>query len=322
MSVSGSNPYTVTDSSGTQDWNGSAYSTESGVNVYAQGTPGQTNLWWMIGLTRSPGISYTSIEYALYYNTDGNLLIYESGSYVGTYGPYTTGDIGRVTYDGVYIRYYADKSGTRPIRVVAVSGLTGLKIQLASYGGGSMNNVYFGACSQIQGSRAQVKLVGGGGGAAGYCESGGAGGYAEALVDTSAVNSVAVTVGGAGSAVVYYAAAGTGGTTSFGAYCSATGGGGANSYSSHSGGYGGVGSGGSVSLLGSAGCGHINSAGSWSGGRGGYSYFGGSGPFNRATATKTYSGSPGAGGPGGGTDGNGTTGGIGENGLVLVYTYK
>ena len=321
VSASGSNPYTLTHSAAPSSWTQSAYSSESGVSVGAQATPSQTNNYIMFGLTRTPGASYTAIEYALYYSADGNLNIYESGSYVGNYGTYSTTDIGRVTYDGSYIRYYCDRSGTRPIRVVAVSGLTGLKFEAAFYNGGALNNVYFGSCTQLQGSTAQVKLVGGGGGGAGYCESGGAGGYSDIIIDSSAVSNVAVTIGAAGGGVAYYAAGGSGGTTSFGTYCSATGGGGSNSYSAHSGGFGGVGSSGNVNLLGSAGCGHVNSVGYWSGGRGGYSYFGGSGPFTRETATKIYAGSPGAGGPGGRSD-EGGTGGAGEKGLVVIYTYK
>ena len=38
--------------------------------------------------------------------------------------------------------------------------------------------------------KALVKVQGGGGGAAGYCESGGAGGFAEKVVDVSNVSSV------------------------------------------------------------------------------------------------------------------------------------
>ena len=177
-----------------------------------------------------------------------------------------------------------------------------------------------------------VKLVGAGGGAAGYCESGGAGGYAEGQFDVSDVSTVTVTVGAGGTSVAYYAAAGGGGTSSFGSYCSATGGGGSNSYSQHSGGYGGVGSGGAINLLGGGGNGHVNSVGSWSGGRGGQSYFGGSAGFirNHGNLSGSYlgkngNGSPGAGGPGSQTDGataGGQIGGYGENGIVIVYAYK
>ena len=87
-----------------------------------------------------------------------------------------------------------------------------------------------------------VKVVGGGGGSAGYSESGGAGGYAEEIIDVTGVSSVSVTVGGGGGGVAYYNSAGDGGTSSFGSYCSASGGYGANRNLSHTDGHGGAGS--------------------------------------------------------------------------------
>jgi hypothetical protein len=167
-----------------------------------------------------------------------------------------------------------------------------------------------------------VKLIGGGGGSAGYCEAGGAGGYAEGIFDMTGVSTVTVTVGGGGGGVGYYAAAGTGGTTSFGGYLTATGGGGANTYSSHSGGHGGIGSGGSINLYGGAGRGHSNSIGHGTASQGGQGYFGGSAGYNRATNnSKAYVGAPGTGAPGGRTN-DGSTGVAGEAGLVIVYSYK
>ena len=69
-----------------------------------------------------------------------------------------------------------------------------------------------------------VKIAGGGGGSAGYCESGGAGGYTEGMFALAAGTAVTVTIGGGGGGVGYYAAAGNGGTTTFGTYLTATGG--------------------------------------------------------------------------------------------------
>lgn len=180
-------------------------------------------------------------------------------------------------------------------------------------------------------TRVHVKVVGGGGGGAGYCESGGAGGYAESYIDVTGVSTVTVTVGGGGGGVGYYAGATGGGTSSFGSYVSATGGGGANTYSSHSGGFGGSGSGGYVNLQGGAGSGHTNSTGSWPGGRGGWSFFGGGSPTTRnhghlgTPYPKISYGSAGSGGTGGQTDGwvpCGNTGWPGEPGVVIVYHYK
>lgn len=174
-----------------------------------------------------------------------------------------------------------------------------------------------------------VKCVGGGGGAAGYCESGGAGGFSEGIFNVTGVASVSVTVGGGGGGVGYYAGASGGGTSSFGGYISASGGGGANTYSGHSGGHGGSGSGGQVNLIGGGGSGHTNSSGSNTQGRGGYSYFGGGAAQIRnhghlgSFYGKLHLGAPGAGGPGGMTDGSGMEiGGQGETGMVLVYAYK
>lgn len=194
-------------------------------------------------------------------------------------------------------------------------------ISIASYGSaGTFTWTKPSGCTRVL-----VKLVGGGGGAAGYCESGGAGGYSEKVIDVSAVSTVTVTVGGGGASVGYYAAGGDGGTSSFGAYCSATGGYGANRNASHSGGVGGIGSNGDINIYGGTGTGHTNSAGHYPGGVGGRSFFGGSGTVNRATTSnKLYSGSPGTGGPGGRTnDGTGGAGiANGEAGLVIVYSYK
>lgn len=180
-------------------------------------------------------------------------------------------------------------------------------------------------------TRVLVKVIGGGGGGAGYCESGGAGGYAEGYFDVTGVSSVAVTIGGGGSGVGYYTTAGSGGTSSFGSYISATGGAGANTWSSHSGGAGGSGSGGYINLQGGGGSGHTNSASTWPGGRGGWGYFGGGASTARnhsnlgSPVPKVSNGAAGAGGPGGQTDGwapSSNTGWNGEPGLVIVYSYK
>lgn len=179
-------------------------------------------------------------------------------------------------------------------------------------------------------TKVHVKVVGGGGGAAGYCESGGAGGYSEALIDVTSVSSVAVTVGGGGWGSGYYSASSNGGTSSFGSYCSASGGYGANQNYSHSGGHGGSGSGGQLNIQGAAGRGHTNSVGSWSGGNGGWSYFGGGachirnhGNLGNGLVGKVYRGAPGSGAPGAMTDGAGYAqhGGAGEPGYVIVYSY-
>ena len=168
-----------------------------------------------------------------------------------------------------------------------------------------------------------VKVVGGGGGAAGYCESGGSGGYSEKTIDATGIASnVTVTVGGGGGVVGYYTAGGTGGTSSFGSYCSATGGYGSNANVAHTGGHGGTGSSGDINLSGGNGTGHINSMGHGQIGRGGESYWGGSSSVNRNVSPYTMgNGAPGAGGTGVITD-SGTQGTSGEAGAVMIWEYQ
>jgi len=314
-------PYTITHSAAPATWTQSAYSTESGVNVFAQATPNQTNTYIMVGLTRTPGASYTAIEYALYYNADGNLYIYESGNNIGTFGTYSTTTVGRVTYDGSYIRYYADVNGTRPIRVVAVSGLTGLKFQAAFYNGGALSGVYFGSNTHQIAKKAFAIVTGGGGGAAGYAESGGSGGHCERMIDVTGVQTVTVTIGGGGSTVTYYAVAGNGGTSSFGSYATATGGNGGNANFQHSGGSGGTGSGGDVNLVGGTGTGHVNLAGSGAMSSGGQSYWGGGYAISHSQNVPIGFSAPGAGGCGGRTDAT-SPGSVGAPGAVVVYSYS
>lgn len=183
-----------------------------------------------------------------------------------------------------------------------------------------------------------VKLIGGGGGGAGYCEGGGAGGYAEGFYNVTTVGSVGVTVGGGGSYAAYYSGAGNGGTTSFGGYLSASGGYGANQNYSHSGGHGGNSFGGAAfSVQGGAGCGHINSVGhSTASVVGGSGYFGGPAAHIRNHSNLGWNvqhgigpmGAPGSGGAANITDwgyshprGH-STGEYGNAGLVIIYSYR
>lgn len=166
-----------------------------------------------------------------------------------------------------------------------------------------------------------VKVQGGGGGSAGHCEGGGAGGYAERLIhDLVGGNTVAVTIGGGGGGVGYYAGAGAGGTSSFGGYCSATGGYGANNNYSHTGGHGGTASGGQITLTGGGGIGHTNGFGSW-GPRGVPTFWGGSFGTRHSGGEQIGTGSPGA-GASPGTTGNGGSGKAGNAGMVVVYAYS
>ncbi len=173
-------------------------------------------------------------------------------------------------------------------------------------------------------TKLHIQVVGGGGGSAGYCESGGAGGYAEGVYTVTPGQAYTVTVGGGGAGVGYYAAAGRGGTSSFGTLITATGGYGANQNVSHGGGQGGVGTGGQVNLSGGTGSGHANSTGVYSAPAwGGGSYFGGGGSTNREVGplAGSFSAAPG-GGAAGSRDTDGSSGSAGASGIVIVYAFQ
>ena len=164
----------------------------------------------------------------------------------------------------------------------------------------------------------RVQLVGGGGGGGGHGESGGAGGYAEKIIDVRNISSVTVTIGTGGGGVSYHNAAGNGTTTSFGSHLSGAGGYGAVRHYSHSGGAGGAGSGGNVNIHGGGGNGHSPGAA----GVGGASYFGGcqmnthhSYGNNNHTAHSAF----GTGGCGAYTSHGNTQNG--RNGFVIVWEY-
>lgn len=167
-----------------------------------------------------------------------------------------------------------------------------------------------------------VRLVGGGGAGSGVGETGGAGGYAEKLIDVTSVSQVVVTVGLGSTSPTYYAgAAGNGQTTSFGSYLSATGGRGGNSSHQHCGGLPGVGSGGDFNAYGGGGTGHEY----YSGTTGGPSYFGGSGASGHPSggqfsANHQSHAAPGAGGsPGYHTS---YIGCVGKDGVVVIWEFK
>jgi len=167
----------------------------------------------------------------------------------------------------------------------------------------------------------KVQLVGGGGGGSGHGESGGAGGYAERVLEVmqSGISSVSVSIGGTAGGTFYSGYSGRGSSTSFGPYLSASGGYGANNHYQHCGGLGGQGSGGDINLFGGGGQDHNNRSAI-----GGDCYFGGAvaaghpqgGNFSHNHQSHS---TPGSGGSGGYFSGH--YGSEGRTGMVVVTMY-
>jgi hypothetical protein len=175
-------------------------------------------------------------------------------------------------------------------------------------------------------TKVHVIIVGGGGGGCGYGESGGAGGYAEKLIDVTSVSTVAVIIGGAGGGSGYHSGAGDGGTSSFGSYVSATGGRGANKTWGHTGGHGGYGSGGDVNLWGGSGRSHYNHGNNAAdSGQGGGSFFGQTPSGHHSQWYAHYNENNGtfpAGAGGAGEASAYSRGGHGNKGTCIVYAYE
>jgi len=166
-----------------------------------------------------------------------------------------------------------------------------------------------------------VTVVGAGGGGSGHCESGGAGGMSERVVDVSNVSSVTVTVGNPGGGNNYSGCGGSGNSSSFGSYCSASGGYGANCRQQHAGGIGGNGSGGSLNVYGGGGNGHgsHHSYGNHSSGR---SYMGGGQPSSHGQVNYAHRHqSHAAWGAGGNGAQHSNRGARGREGVVVVQEF-
>ena len=95
-------------------WSAGAFSVQkidAGIDGYFEMTALETNTYRMAGFSRTDvNSSYNSIEYALYLNQNSNLYIYESGSYIGNFGAYQSGDLVRVAREGTQIKYYHNNS--------------------------------------------------------------------------------------------------------------------------------------------------------------------------------------------------------------------
>jgi hypothetical protein len=167
--------------------------------------------------------------------------------------------------------------------------------------------------------RIWVMCTAGGGGGSGYGESGAAGAHTEQIVNVQNINSISVTVGGAGGGTNYSQRGGNGGTSSFGNYCSSGGGQGANRRQQHDGSTGGNPSQGAVRIYGGSSQGHRNPPGL---GHGGTSFWGGSSPTSHRQQqwAQRHRGHA-AYGAGGSSARNRERGGDGRQGIVVVYEF-
>ncbi len=97
---------------GSDGWNGGAASYQSLVdNGKAYTVIDETNKARMFGLdATNTNPSYSSIDYAFYFQSNGQIAIYESGSNKGTFGTYSNGDTAKVILEDGMITYYINQN--------------------------------------------------------------------------------------------------------------------------------------------------------------------------------------------------------------------
>jgi len=93
---------------GGNTWDGGAasFNTVSN-NGFMQFTATETNTLRMIGLSNTNvDANYISIQFAIYLVNNGTVQVYESGSFRGTFGTYSTSDSFKITVESNVVKYY------------------------------------------------------------------------------------------------------------------------------------------------------------------------------------------------------------------------
>jgi len=234
----------------------------------------------------------------------GNLIL--NGAIIGESNhiiPKQGGNAGRLLQTDGTSMAWVDQAG--------VSGIRSMQVWTSNGTWNRPND-----CTSIM-----VTVVGAGGGGSGYCESGGAGGMAQRVIDVSNVTSVSVTVGNPGGGNNYAGCGGNGNTSSFGSYCSGAGGGGSNCIQQHEGGLGGEGIGGTLNVYGGGGNAH-GSHHSYGNHAGGASYYGGSQPSSHSNSNYSHRHEGhSAWGAGGNGSQHSNRGASGRQGVVVVHEF-
>ena len=134
--------------------------------------------------------------------------------------PVSKGGLNLSSYGGAYNAVYTD--GSNPY--YSTHGIYGMQVFTGSGTWNRPSNVRY----------VKIQVQGAAGGGSGHGEAGGAGGYAERILDVTGISSVSVYVGGGGGGTYYSNAGGNGDYASFGPYVSAGYGHGANRQNQYS----------------------------------------------------------------------------------------
>jgi RHS repeat-associated protein len=132
--------------SGSAGWTAGASSSQTipaSTDGWLEARSPQTNSPVMIGLSdQDVNVNYTSIDYALYFYSNGAIYVYESGSNRGIVGTYTAKDVFRIERIGQTIVY---KKNQRVIYTSGVPSTSSLLADCSIYQiGGALDQVHIG----------------------------------------------------------------------------------------------------------------------------------------------------------------------------------
>lgn len=119
-------------------------------NMFAEATSNLTDKYVMFGLNSDPILdaSYSSLDYAWFFHTNGNLQIYESQNGLNFFGSYTSSTKLRIEYDGKTITYFKDGLAVRSVNVPVPNAT--YHFDSSFYTIGASINANYGTLSNIQ----------------------------------------------------------------------------------------------------------------------------------------------------------------------------
>lgn len=133
---------------GSNAWDSCVYSVKGYTTAHITAKPNDTSIAYMIGFSTNPSLSssYVNGNY-LWYHNGGTWQIYESGTFIGSYGSAgAVTDLPEITYDGSTITYILNKITQR---TVAVAGLTVYAFAPMNAPGSGWNSVNFGPTTNL-----------------------------------------------------------------------------------------------------------------------------------------------------------------------------
>lgn len=139
---------TARKSGGSSAWDSDIYSIDSYPVCHVKFKP-SAGIDVIVGLNTDPitDQNYTSIDFAWHPANAGNLHIYESGTFVATFGTYSASTELAITYDGSNVRYYKDRILQRTVAIASQVFYADASFYLP---GAAINSLHFGPGTSLE----------------------------------------------------------------------------------------------------------------------------------------------------------------------------